>query len=78
MRKITVLLCLLTLVLAPLFVIPVQSQENWKVLCDNRTGAITITRDMPPMHQIVLQQFFPSEQAARQWVNANYPNWRCK
>lgn len=78
MRKTAILWCLLSLVLALVLVIPIQAQENWKILCDSRTGAITITRDMPPAHQIVLQQFFPSEQAARQWVNANYPNWRCK
>jgi hypothetical protein len=78
MRKITVLWCLISLISALVLIIPVQAQDNWKVLCDNRTGEITITRDMPPAHQIVLQQFFPSEQAARQWVNANYPNWRCK
>jgi hypothetical protein len=78
MKKITVLWCLISLISALVLIIPVQAQDNWKVLCDNRTGEITITRVMPPAHQIVLQQFFPSEQAARQWVNANYPNWRCK
>jgi hypothetical protein len=78
MRKITVLCFLISFVLALVLIIPVQARDNWKVLCDNRTGEITITRDMPPPQQIVLQQFFPSEPAARQWVNVNYPNWRCK
>jgi hypothetical protein len=78
MKKIPVLFCLISFIIALVLIIPVQAMDNWKVLCDNRTGEITITRDMPPPQQIVLQQYFPSEQAARQWVNVNYPNWRCK
>ena len=78
MRKITVMICLISFILVLVLIIPVQARDNWKVLCDNRTGEITLTRDMPPPQQIVLKQYFPSEQAARQWVNVHYPNWRCQ
>ena len=77
-KKTTAVLCLIALVFSISLAATIQAQDNWRVLCDSRTGEITITRDLPPPHQIVLQQFFPSEPAARAWVNANYPNWRCK
>jgi hypothetical protein len=78
MKKTIILFCVISLVFSAALVGTIQAQDNWKVLCDNRTGEITLTRDLPPPHQIVLKQFFPSEPAARAWVNANYPNWRCK
>jgi len=78
MKKIAAVMCSITLLLSLVLVAPIPAQDNWRVLCDTRTGEITLTRDLPPPNHIVLQQFFSGEPAARAWVNANYPNWRCK
>ena len=64
MKKVTAVLCSITLLLSLVMVAPILAQDNWKVLCDTRTGEITLTRDLPPPNHIVLQQFFPSEKNA--------------
>ncbi|MBN2494686.1 MAG: hypothetical protein JXR96_08865 [Deltaproteobacteria bacterium] len=80
MKKTVLMICAISFLLSVALVAPVQAQpENWKVLCHKDTKVITLTKDHPahfPKH-IVLKQFFPSEPAARQWVQANHPSWKC-
>ena len=79
MKKTIILFCVISLVFSAVLVSTAQAKSsNWKVLCDNRTGEITLTKDFAPPHHSILKQSFTSEPAARAWVDANYPNWRCK
>jgi len=78
MKKTIILFCVISLVFSAVLVSTAQAKSNWKVLCDNRTGEITLTRDLAPPQHTILIQFFKSEPAARAWVDKNYPNWRCK
>lgn len=51
---------------------------DWYVLCDSNTFTITLKHGQPTaIDQKVLSGPFPSEPQARDWVNANYPNWNC-
>lgn len=51
---------------------------DWRVLCNKRTGGITLSRHAPSSFDIkVMASWFLGEPDARLWVKKNCPSWRC-
>ncbi|MBW1982021.1 MAG: hypothetical protein JRJ12_12455 [Deltaproteobacteria bacterium] len=50
---------------------------GWYVLCNKRTGAVTIGKRPDPVKHEVMAGPFLGEPDGRSWINANCPNWRC-
>ncbi len=50
---------------------------EWKVLCDKKSGEITLSKEWDPTQHIIMDEGFLGEPDARAWVESNCPTWRC-